>query len=270
MDELTRLLRRDPDPASFNRKAYLVGHLQGAHYRRSRVTRTRRLYDRYDFGFGVVTNVGVMALANDALWPGTSPPMNTLATCLSMATGTGVTAAAQTDLFLQTPDTAPSAGGVATLLAPPGLGNKAQQVVATLNYLGAEAVTEWGLLNGGGPGGVTTGTPWTAGTPTTGTVTGTPYTPSGATARGQTQSVFVDTTKAPNIFSLCVANTSSVITVPAWYNVSNGAASSGPPANGDSLRMYPLLLDHMSFAPINVVAGDAIQFSFTLTFPSGG
>ena len=31
-----------------------------------------------------------------------------------------------------------------------------------------------------------------------------------------------------------------------------------------------VLIDHATFAAINVVSGDAIQFTFTLTFPTGG
>lgn len=268
MNELTRLLTRDPDPASFNAKAYLTGHLTAEHFRlRGQRLRERRLYDKYDFGFGVVTNVGVMSLANDALWPAPAgAAMNTLAGCIFMATGTGTTSAASTDVTLQTPDAMTPATGVVTLLS--AANSQAEKVVGTINYTATEAVTEWGLLNSATLS-ATTGTPWTAGSATSGTATGTPYTASSGTAKGRAQSVFADTTKTPSIYGLCVANTSSVITVPAWYNVTNGAVAAAPPSNADALAIYPLMLDHMTFAAINLINGDSVQFSFTLTFPSG-
>jgi hypothetical protein len=269
MGDLQRLLRKHEDPFEFNARAYLTGHLRAKHLRvtGNRVTREKSVYDKYDFGFGVVTNVGVLAMANDALWPAPSgAAMNTLALCNIMATGTGATAAASTDVQLQTADAMTPATGTITLAS--AANSQAEQVVGTINYTGTEAVTEWGLFNSSTLS-ATTGTPWTAGGPTTGTVTGTPYTASSTTVRGQTQWIFIDTTKSPNIYLLSTSNTSSIITGPAWYNTTNGLAAGTFPASSDALTYRALILDHMVFSAINVINGDAIQFTFTLTLPSG-
>jgi hypothetical protein len=271
MNELSRLLARDPDPKAFLSRAYMTGHLQAAHYRvprANRVTREKRLYDAYDFGYGTITNVGVMSLSNDALWPSPSAAaMNTLALSIYMATGTGATGAASTDVTLQTADAMTPATGVATLVS--AANSQAEKVIGTINYTGTEAVTEWGLFNSPTLT-ASTGTPWTAGSATTGTATGTPYTASTTSVRGETQFVFADTTKSPHIYGLCVSNTTSVITVPAWYKVTDGTAAGTFPSSTDVLAIYPVMLDHMVFSAINVANSDSITFTFTLSFPSGG
>lgn len=269
MSELSRLLARHPDPRDFNAKAYMVGHLQAKHSRiggYGRVTRAKRLYDCYDFGYGIVTNVGVLAMANDGLWPAPAgAAVNTLALCTWMATGTGTTAAAASDIALQTPDAVAPVNGTVALLSAPN--NQAEQVSATLNYGAAEAVTEWALL-GGSALTASTGSPFTAGTATSGTATGTPFAASSATIRGMANNVFQNTAAAAS-WGLCLTNTTSQIAVPAWYLTASGAAGVAP-SSGNAYVIRPVMLDHMGFAAINVVSGDSILFTFTLTFPSGG
>lgn len=221
-----------------------------------------------DEGYGAVTNVGVLSLANDFAWAGPSgAPINTLALEKYAATGTGTTAAAATDMALQTPD------NIASVTCTPSLvsaaNSQAYRVVCTQNYTGTEAVTEFALLNNPTLS-ASTGTPWTAGSATSGTATGTPYTASSTTVQGKQEFVFEDTTKSPAIWGLCTSNTSSVVTVPAWYNVTNGLAAGTFPANADTLAILPVMLDHKVFSAINVANGDSIQFTYTLTINSGG
>jgi hypothetical protein len=221
-----------------------------------------------DLGFGTISNVGVTALALDSLgWPvATGVPFSVLNQEKFCATGTGTTAGASTDMGLQTADSVTPVSG--TITSPTAANAATVVVTCTLAYTGTEAVTEFGLFNLGTLS-ATTGTPWTAGSGTSGTVTGTPYTASTSSVHGETMLVFEDTTKSPAIYGICTSNTTSVVTVPAWYNVTNGVAAGTSPANTDALKIVPVMLDHLVFSAINVVNGDSIAFTFTLTLPSG-
>lgn len=227
-----------------------------------------------DLGSGLVTNVGVLALANDWNLAGPSgAPINTLKLANYHVSGTGATAAATTDIKLQTQSTnggqTPVAGTQSTVSAA---NLQKYQTVATISYTGTEAVTEWGLLCGtiGGAISGSTGSPFTAGSATTGTVTATPLTASSTTVQGQQQTIFENTGSATPHWGLVTSNTTSVVTVPAWYKVSDGTAAGTTPANTNAYTIRPVLWDHKVFSAINVVNGDSIQFTYTLTVTSGG
>jgi hypothetical protein len=205
-------------------------------------------------------------MANDYAW---SAQLNlaTLALANQHATGTGVTAAAATDFKLQTVSANGGQNPVAgtQTLVPSGTAPK-YQTVATINYTGTEAVTEWGLHSLSTLS-ATTGTPFTATTATSGTVTGTPLTASSATVRGQQATIVVPGTTA--VWGLVLSNTTSVLTIPAWYNQSNGAAGSTP-GSTEAFTLRPVMWDHKVFTAINVNNGDSIQFTYQLTINSGG
>lgn len=227
-----------------------------------------------DLGSGLVTNVGVLALANDWNLAGPSgAPINTIKLANSHVTGTGATAAATTDIKLQTQSTqggqTPVSGAQSTVSAA---NLQKYQTVATIAYTGVEAVTEWGLLCGtiGGAISGTTGSPFTAGSATTGTVTATPLTASSTTVQGQQQTIFENTGNATPHWGLVTSNTTSIVTVPAWYKVSDGTAAGTTPANTNTYVIRPVLWDHKVFSAINVVSGDSIQFTYLLTVVSGG
>lgn len=227
-----------------------------------------------DLGSGLTTNVGALALANDWNLAGPSgAPINTIKLANNHVTGTGATAAATTDIKLQTQSTQ---GGQTPVAGAQSLVSAANlqkyQTVATIAYTGVEAVTEWGLLCGtiGGAISGTTGSPFTAGSATTGTVTATPLTASSATVQGQQQTIFENTGNATPHWGLVTSNTTSVVTVPAWYKVSDGTAAGTTPANTNTYVIRPVLWDHKVFAAINVVSGDSIQFTYLLTVVSGG
>lgn len=227
-----------------------------------------------DLGSGLVTNVGVLALASSySLANPSGVAFTALATANSHASGTGTTAAAATDIKLQTPSTAGGqtpVTGVQSLISAANL--QKYQTVATIAYTGTEAVTEWGLFCGTISGALsgTTGTPFTAGTATTGTVTGTPYTASSTTVQGQEMTVFENTGSATPHWGLVLSNTTSVVTVPAWYKVSDGTAAGTTPASGNAFTIRPVMWDHKVFSAINVNSGDSIQFTYQLTVVSGG
>lgn len=229
-----------------------------------------------DLGTGLVTNVGVMAMTNDWGWTPTNAPNSIVRNMKYHATGTGATAAAATDIKLQT---ASGNGGQTpvsgTQVMVSAANTQKYRTVATVSYTGSEAVTEWGLFAYGGTLPATsalsdaTGSPFTAGSATSGTVTGTPLTASSASALGQQFSIFERTSGTNLSYGLVTSNTTSVVTVPAWYLVASGLAGQAP-ANTETYVIRPLMWDHKVFSAINVVNGDSIQFTYDLTINSGG
>lgn len=218
----------------------------------------------HDLGSGLVTNVGVTALANDFNW---SQNSQTLKLANNHASGTGVTGAATTDLAIQTLSThggQTPVAGTQTLVS--AANSQKYQSVATINYTGTEAVTEWGLFSSTTLS-ATTGTPATAATATSLTATGTPYTASSATVRGQQQ--FVVLTGTTTVYGLILSNTTSALTFPAWYKVADGTAGSTP-GSTEAITLRPVMFDHKVFGAINVISGDALQFTYQLTINSGG
>jgi len=223
-----------------------------------------------DLGSGLVTNVGVLSLASEAvaLAAPSGARINALFLAKNHFTGTGATAAASTDIKIQTISTQ---GGQTPVAGTQVLGAAAStvityQTVATVPYTGGEAVTEWGLITSTTVS-VTTGTPFTATSATSGTVTGTPLTASSATVQGQQQNI-VETTTTPR-WGFITSNTTSILTIPAWYVTATGAGGSTPGAT-EAFTLRPIMFDHKVFSAINVINGDSIQFTYTLTINSGG
>ena len=113
------------------------------------------------------------------------------------------------------------------------------------------------------------GSPFTAGSATTGTTTGTTLTASSASAMGQQMSIFERTSGTNLSWGLVTANTTSVITVPAWYLVATGLAGQAP-ANTETYVIRPILFDRKVFSAINVISGDSVSFTWALTISAGG
>jgi hypothetical protein len=234
------------------------------------------LSEEIDLGSGLTTNVGALALANDSNWSATNALNSLFAKLRYHASGTSATAAAATDIKLNTPS---GFGGQTPVSGTQVLVSAANlqkwQTVATINYTGTENVTEWGLFAYGSTLPSTanltdaTGSPFTAGSATTGTITGTVLTASSATVMGQQLSIFDNTNATRVSWGLVTANTTSVITVPAWYLTASGAAGTAP-VSADTYLIRPIMWDHRQFAAIGVNNGDSIQFTYTLTIASGG
>jgi hypothetical protein len=273
---------RDAGEAALFARGNFSSHLRAVHR-----DRTGEILDVRDLGSGLVTNVGALALANDFLWlTGQTIPLSVFFILKNHASGTGASAAAVTDIKLQTPSAnggqtmvtgvqtmipGTNAGGVTTSTT----GTNKFQSVATINYTGTETVSEWGLFgNLGAIGGTalssSTGSPFTAGTGTTGTVTGTPLTASATGTQGQVLTVIENTGNATPHWGLITSNTTSVVTVPAWYKVSDSTAAGVTPANTNTFVFRPLLWDHRVFTGIGVNNGDSIQFTYQLIPNQGG
>lgn len=227
-----------------------------------------KLVRYHDLGSGLVTNVGVLSMANDWNWAAPSgAAINTLKLQNFHATGTGTTAAAATDIACQTlaaPTTTTAITGAQSTVSAANL--QKYQTVATVSYGSSLAITEWGLHNAATLSS-TTGTPFTATSATTATATATPLTASSATVQGQQQMVVKAGTTASYLF--VYSNTTSVFTGPAWYKVADGTAGTTP-GTTEAYTIIPCMWDHKVFAAINVVNGDTIQFTYQLTINSGG
>lgn len=220
--------------------------------------------DVRDLGSGLVTNVGVTALANDFAW---AQNCQTLKLANFHATGTGTTGAAATDLAITTPASPTATTAVAGTQALVSAANsQIYQTSGTINYIGTVAVTEWGLYTAATLS-ATTGTPATATSATSLTATGTPYTASTSSVQGEQQLIVKPGTTT--VYGLILSNTTSVLTIPAWYKVSDGTGGSTP-GSTEAFTILPVLLDHKTFAVISAVSGDSITFRWQLTISSGG
>src|SRR3990167_6112544 len=212
-----------------------------------------------DLGSGLVTNVGVMALANEAitLASPSGARINTLFLANQHFSGKGTTSAAALDYKIETASTV---GGQTAVAG-----------TQSFSASGTEAVTEWGLLTSS-TASSTTGSPFTAATATTFTGTATPYTASSSTVQGlQQQLCFPGST---TVVGLIASNTTSVATLTnngttGWFTVAAMTAGSTP-GGTETYVLRPILWDRKAFSAINVVNGDSIQFSYSLTCSSGG
>ncbi len=232
------------------------------HLRATHIDGDGKIIHEHDLGSGLVTNVGVTALANDPNW---AQNCQTLKLANYHASGTGATAAAATDIQLQTILTPPTpATGVQTLISAANL--QKYQTVGTLGYTSTSAVTEWGLFTGATLS-ATTGTPFTAASATSATVTGTPYTASSSSVQGEQQLIVY--VGASTVYGLITSNTTSVLSIPAWYSSTAGTAGSTPSGTA-AFTLQPVMWDHKVFGAINVVTGDSIIFTYQLTVASGG
>lgn len=235
-------------------------HLQANHYRNGKLVKS------HDLGSGLVTNVGVLALANDFAWSA-QLNLSTIGLANQHAWGTGATAAAATDIACQTlaaPTTTTAQAGVQTLVSAANV--QKYQTVATIVSGGTLAITEWGLHSLATLSSAT-GSPFTATGASSWQDTASAQTASSATVRGLQQTVVRPGTTT--VWGLNLSNTTHIGTIPAWYKVADGTLGSTP-GGTEAFTIIPVLWDHKVFAAINVVSGDSVQFSYVLTVTSGG
>lgn len=235
--------------------------------------------DEFDLGSGLVTNIGVTALANDSNWTAeTAEPLNTLNVCKFMDWGTGATAAAQTDWKLQTPaeneaGKKEAVAATSSVLKFAATGNAKIIVTGKLeaNLAGPTAITEWGLFSAAKIEGEAkkAATGATASTLTdTAKLVKPGETASAAKVRGAQQYV-VEATEAEIVYGLILKNTTEVATVPGW--VKNAAAEVGAtPSATSKYTIKPVMWDHRVFAAINVEKGNQIEFPYELEIKGGG
>ena len=227
-----------------------------------------RLKNHLDLGSGNVQENFVMGLALDQLGAAT----NLAAPLISkigkyMYSGTGTTANTY-DYELAT--TAGPASGAVTPTLGVSADNSTLQFVGTVNYTSTLAITEWGLFSTNSQGAAYS---TTSSTVTANTVT--PTTGPGWTANEWAGYVVVDTSAATTVAGFIISNTTTALTIgefgsTGWYDLTAGGGAGTTPAGTDTLGIYPLMADHKTFAAINVASGDSIQFTYTLTFQSGG
>ena len=228
----------------------------------------------YDLGSGLVTNIGVLALAGDSQWPQTSIVTNLFKLLKWHASGKGVTAAAFTDIQIETDSTVGGqtpVSGTQVFTHDQSATTQKWVSVATIAYTGSEAVTEWGLFNDSTLS-RTTGSPLTSVTANTATTTGSALTASSSSVQGESQHVIKFTTTPRH--GLITSNTTSVVTLSfsatsGWMVNTTGVIGSNP-GGTEAYTLRPVMWDHKVFSAINVVNLDSIQFTYTLTISSGG
>lgn len=241
--------------------------LVAAHYRGGRIKEIIPL------GSGLVTNIGVLALAGDSQWPQTSIVTNLFKLLKYHASGKGVTAAAFTDIQIETDSTVGGqtpVAGTQVFTHDQTATTQKWVSVATIAYTGTEAVTEWGLFNDTTLS-RTTGSPLTSVTANTATTTGTALTASSSSVQGETQHVIKFTTTPRH--GLITSNTTSVVTLSfsaasGWMVNTTGVIGSNP-GGTEAYTLRPVMWDHKVFSAINVVNGDSIAFTYSLTLASG-
>jgi hypothetical protein len=229
-----------------------------------------------DLGSGLITNIAVAAIANEAvtLASPSGSRINTLFLSNFHASGTGVTAAAATDFKIQTISTQGGqtpVSGTQTIDTSSTIAVPKYKTVATITYTGAEAVTEWGLFTNGTLS-TTTGTPFTSTSATTFTATATPFTASSSTVQGLQQQIVVAGTTT--VLGLISTNTTSVGTLfnngtTGWFTQAAQTAGSTP-GTTEAYTLRPIMWDHKVFSAVNVANGDSIQFTYTAQVNSGG
>jgi len=226
----------------------------------------------YNLGSGYVTNIGVNLMAND-FQLATAPVLKSMN---YHGIGTGSTPAAASDFYLQAPIAASSLTGstngymtgTQSWVSP-----NQYQTVATFTFASAQAVSEWGLFNANATNysGTATATSNNSLTDANATFATTAPGLTGWTVELATSAVNSPTT---TVMGQILANTATTLTIlgssasSQWLTLANGSAS--VPAGTSTFVVYPSMWDHKVFAPLNVTAGDSIQFTYQLTIQSGG
>jgi hypothetical protein len=233
--------------------------------------------DEFDLGSGLVTNIGVTALANDSNWVSEAVNLSTLKVCDFIAWGTGATAAAQTDWQLQTPSEneagkKEAVAATTSSLSFAATGNAKLIVTGTLeaNLAGPTAITEWGLFSAAKIEGeakkAATSTSATELKDTVKLVV--PGSTASATKVRGAQQYVVEATEAEVVYGLILKNTTEAATVPGW--VKSAKAETGATPSGTSkYTIKPVMWDHRVFAAINVEKGNKIEFPYELTIEGG-
>lgn len=248
---------RDEGDASIPGAEYMQTELVAHHF-----DGDGKLKHVHDLGSGLVQDSLVQALAADQLGTATNKAAPILANSGKyMYSGTGGTANAY-DYQLQT--TAGPASGAVTPTLGVSADNSTLQYVGTVNYSSTLAITEWGLFNA-----AVQGSQYNTSSDSFTATTATPTTsPSWAV---NTWAGYVVVVGATPVAGFITSNTATALTVATgWYNLTSGGGAGSTPASNTAMNIYPLMSDHKTFAVVNVVSGDSIQFTYTLTLNSGG
>jgi hypothetical protein len=228
----------------------------------------------YNCGSGTVTNAGVNVLINDLLDWTIGPVLDEF---VNHGCGTGATGSAATDIWLQTAIGAGSLtgstngyfAGTAVLVAP-----NIFRTVATSVYSATLAVTEWVLTMSNAANLFITAASTLANSATVASG----LTTSGTGLMGWviegTGTPPINTPTSTVMSSPITTNSATVATLGVttaggWSTLANGTPAGGGPG-AVALSFIPGTLDHKTFAAINVNSGDSIQWTYSLTYTSGG
>lgn len=269
------ILTRDPGEAkSFAREHFMTStmlvHRDG----------DGKLKEVRDLGSGLVTNAGVNLMAYDFTWAGGA----TLKQANYHAIGTGTTAAAASDAWLQTANGTTNVSGTTNgymtgtqSLQPNASGtpySPVYQTQATFTFTGAVAVTEWVLTIANGAN-ITHAATATSSSSLTDT-TNSPFASGGNGNQLWTVETGVTTptnsTPTTQPMGQVKSNTTSVLTLlnptPTWLSLDNTAVST--PTGTSNYVLFPTAWDHKVFSVVNAANGDTIQFTYQLSINSGG
>ena len=241
-----------------------------------------KLKQEYDLGGGTVLNLGVSLMANDFNWIAAATPFTTLTTANYHASGTGGTAAALTDYWLQTAVTLGNLSGSTNGYFTGTQGTSANNIYttnATVNYTNTLSITEW-LLSTNNAAAIT-GTA-TSTTALTLVDTGAPFTNTGNFNKGWTVQANATAVNTPvtTAIGLVYSNNASTLNLAnnttngsgsgasGWYQLNQYAAST--PSGTTGFVLYPTAFDHKTFGVISVVNGDSISFKYSLVILGGG
>lgn len=242
-----------------------MSHLEAEHRRNGKLVKT------HDLGSGLVTNIGVNLMANDFTWAAGA----TLKLMNYHAIGTGTTAAAASDFYLQTAINSGSLTGSTNryMTGAQSIGGNASpnvyKTVATFTANAGLAVTEWVLAMSNAAeftGRTSTGT-----SSSSLTDSGASFTTSGNGLQGWTVEINSSAINTPTttVMGQVASNTGTALTlVEGWLTLANAAAST--PGATSAYVVYPSIWDHKVFSAINLLAADTLQFQYSLTVTSGG
>lgn len=262
--------------------------MMGNHYFMSNLRLIHRgpdgvVKDVRDTGSGLVTNAGVNLMSFDYSWTNC-----TLKQANYHAIGTGTTAAAATDVWLQTAQGTTNLSGttngymtgaqavIANATGSPW--SPIYQTTATFSATGAIAVTEWivAITNAANISGTATAT-----STTTLTGTATPFGSSNAQAQWTVEALASGTapinTPTTTAMLQVASNTTSVLTgidnswstgSKTWLSIANQAV--GTPSGTTLFVVFPTAWDHKVFSVVNLANGDTLQTQYQLSINSGG
>lgn len=275
---------RDPGEAKLFMSQMLSTHLgailRGPEYSKRGQMHLGPVLDEFDLGSGLVTNIGVTALANDSNWTAeTAEPLNTLNVCKYINWGTGTKAAAQTDFKLesQAENEAGKKEAVAatsSVLKFSAAGNAKIIITGKLeaNLAGPTAITEWGLFSAA----KTEGEALKAATSTTATelkdtakLAKPGETASAAKVRGAQQYIVnCPNAETEKVYGLVLKNTTEAATIPGWVKAASAEAGATPSGTA-KYNFLPIMWDHRVFAAINVEKGNQVEFPYELLIEGG-
>lgn len=220
-------------------------------------------------GSGKITNVGVNFMA----WNDEASVLGaTLSLMKYHAIGTGSTADAAADYYLQTPNGTSNLSGTTN-----GYMTATQSVVApntyktssTFTLTGNIAIAEWilAMSNAANFSRTATGTP----TATTFPDSGASFTTSGTGLEGWTIEIASSAVNTPTttVAGLVTSNTATQLNIAeGWWTLAN--ASGSTPGANQAYVVYPTVFDHRQFSTVNLGNGDSLTVNHTIAINSGG